>query len=386
MSADTPPVKPPIFNLCLAYLKFLMLTKDKLHIINFMVARFKWQDLKRAHELLSKFCNPDSEYNKRGPNSGDRSRAEFFCSESYRILANLDKENLSPVIAVPYEDIGAIQVLNDDYGQKRLDQRLKKIEDKMLRLDALEVGLSKLNRLAESGTDKPAAIHPSVQLRVRDQSRGGSKSRSSSVESVKRFRADSNSSDEPDFDIPKYNQSKNDAKKFKLQSDNNHYSDVVKSNLDPHPTNGRRAANWGSASHSANSRFTGVVPELFVFNCSDKPEESEVKSYLEGKALNIIAVKRMSPQGSVRYSFKVTVGSYADYEKIISGGQYLPSGVGVKRFIPPRGSFKPSAPASVVKNTSVHQSLGQAPVGLTSDVIMSTSQSADAATAINIPT
>ena len=95
MSADTPPVKPPIFNLCLAYLKFLMLTKDKLHIINFMVARFKWQDLKRAHELLSKFCNPDSEYNKRGPNSGDRSRAEFFCSESYRILANLDKENLS---------------------------------------------------------------------------------------------------------------------------------------------------------------------------------------------------------------------------------------------------------------------------------------------------
>ena len=134
--------------------------------------------------------------------------------------------------------------------------------------------------------------------------------------------------------FPKYN--RQNVKKPKLQSDPPNFANALKSNK---PT-ARRAANWGSAAHDTTSRFTGAVPELFVFNCKDKPDEGDVKSYLEGKGLNIVCVKMMSPLVSLKRSFKVTVATYSDYEKVISGGQYLPSGVGVKRFDYPRRGFK----------------------------------------------
>ena len=354
MSADSPPAKPPILNFCLAYLKFLMLTKDKLHIISFMCARFSWKDLKRAHELLSNYCNPDVDYNKRGPNSGDRSRAEFFCAESYRILENLDKQDLSPVVAIPSENIGAMLAFNDVHDHKKVDQRFQLIEEKVAKIGTLEAtvtGLCETVATLLSGKSLPPLHDPVVlssePIRKENTVRRSnpdvlsmpSRNRSDSVASIKRGRPEE--SDASDIDLgflePRYNRRKAE-KRLKRSSDNKLLPNKVaplSDNPIVKPSANRRKANWGKVRNTASTGLTGAIRDLFVFNCSGNPDEKVVKSYLESQSINVTSVEMKSSKEAFKKSFRVSVASHDDYDKLLAG-EILPVGTGVKPFIAPR--------------------------------------------------
>ena len=108
------------------------------------------------------------------------------------------------------------------------------------------------------------------------------------------------------------------------------YSDIMKASGPAKPFAARRQANWGKASISGG--LAGAVPELFVFNCAGGPDEQIVKSYLESCELVINNVKRMSPVDAFKHSFRITVATFEDYDKLLSGG-ILPRFVGVKKFV-----------------------------------------------------
>ena len=160
--------------------------------------------------------------------------------------------------------------------------------------------------------------------------------RASSSSSLKRLREDSEGDSDVDtaFLTPKYHNKK--EKKLKQSQEKKSYTETLKSNSAPKVSTIRRQANWGTSTSTTSAGFAGAVPELFISNCRDNPEEGEIKAYLESKMLNIVSVKMMSQPGAFKKSFKIKVSSFEDYDKLIVGGQYLPRAVAVKKFIYPR--------------------------------------------------
>ena len=51
-----PSVKPPLFNAVLAYMKFLMLSRDRAYLQEAIIARFSLDDLINAHKVISSQC------------------------------------------------------------------------------------------------------------------------------------------------------------------------------------------------------------------------------------------------------------------------------------------------------------------------------------------
>ena len=358
-TSDGTSAKQPIFNTCLSYMKFLMLTRDRVYMQDAICARFNVGELQRAHKVILQHCDPNVVYNKRGPNKGPREKSIFFFEESYKLLMSLDQEGLNPMIACPAEELGVLLNLNGPCDHKMMEVRFQNVEEKASKISELETAVAELRRTVTSmvasssaQSNPSASIPPVISERIKQQSWQSvnnspvqPKPRSSSVSSKRRFKADSDndSSEEINFELPKYNK-KREYKKQKTQSVNNLHSNAGKSNQN-HKTTYMRSANWGS--DSSSSQLDGVVPELFIFNCRGDPEEGDVKKYLaEEKKLTVTAVKMMSPVGSIKRSFRVTVATFEDYEKLVSGGQYLPRGTAVKRFQQSRSS-SPWATSSV---------------------------------------
>ena len=345
-------VKPPILNSCLAYMRFLMNTRDKSYVQDSVCARFTVNILKAAHKALSKFCDPALEYNVRGPTkSSPREKAVFFFDESYKILVKLDRQALSPVLACPSDELGTLLDMNGPCDHKMMENRFQSLEDKVSLISGFEKSLHDLKCTVASmgnSSDKQlaaTAITVAMSDRIKEQSNQcvanvsnsvPDRSRASSISSLKRVRDDSDGESDVDttFFTPKSHIRK--EKKQKRLQENKSYSGALKSSSAPKASTTRRQANWGSSTSTTSAGFAGAVPELFISNCRDNPKEEEIKVYLESKQLTILSVKMMSQPDAFKKSFKIKVSSFSDYAKLISGGQYLPRGVAVKKFIYPR--------------------------------------------------
>ena len=102
---------------------------------------------------------------------------------------------------------------------------------------------------------------------------------------------------------------------------------------------------------------------LFIFNCAGRPDEHKVKKYLESKDLMINKVTMMSQPDAYKRSFRVSVATCSDYDKLLSG-EPLPPFVGVKKFIFGRnkanrsnsGQWSPGKKDSDVINDFINQS------------------------------
>lgn len=346
----------PILNACLAYVRYNMISRDKLFIQDATCARFDLQSIKIAHEVLSKYCDPSMHYSYRGPKkSSIRDKAVHAFEEIYKIMINLDSQGLSPIIACPSEDLHQVLAMNGHCDHKMIEERFQKIEGEVSYVKGMERSVEDLKRTVlalMSSTKLPpttaTAIPPVVQERLQSDriplnkqqdKQLVQKPRSVSVCSAKRLRSDDDSDSELDLEFiePKYNKKKLE-KRQKRSPDNKPYSNVFTSSSAPKPTPIRRQANWGKVSDTTSTGFAGAVPDLFIFNCRGKPEESTVKSYLESKKLNIVKVEMKSSIHSYTRSFKVSVASHADYDKL-HAGDLLPVGVAVKKFIYPKRRF-----------------------------------------------
>ena len=88
---------------------------------------------------------------------------------------------------------------------------------------------------------------------------------------------------------------------------------------------------WGS-SDDTTAGFSGIVPDAFVYRCSLETEESVIKNHLSKKGLKIKNVELKSHKNAATKSFKVSVETLDDFEKLVSG-QYIPKCVKVRKYI-----------------------------------------------------
>lgn len=357
---DPPPDPPPILNTCLAYMKFLMRSRDRLYIQDAMCARFKLSEIQNAHRVISLHCDPGETYNKRGPNKGPREKAIYFFEESFKILQNLDKDGLSPNIACPAEELGVILNLNGPCDHKMIEVRFQTLEEQVSKISKLESAFADLSKTVSSMNASssyqsvlPSSIPQGTKERISKQSSKltaanpelQSKPRSDSIGSLKRFRitSEDESEKELEFELEKISRRK-EMKKRKTQAENTSGKSYPKSNAQNSAfplRNTRREANWGTASSVKRSPVEPTedkFPDLFISNCRDRPEESDIKTYLIAKGVTVLGIKKMSPGDAVKRSFRVTVGSLTDYKNVIKGGWYLPRGVAVKDFMPSSSS------------------------------------------------
>jgi hypothetical protein len=339
--------KITILDACLSYIKYSMTNRDKLYVQDATCARFDLPTIKRSHEIIVKYCEPNQPYKYKGPNkSTPREKAIAAFDQIYTKLRGLDASGCTPIIACPSDELHVILSMNGHCDHKALEQRFQKIESDVSQINVMEKGLNDLKATVLALMTNPisapvvSCIPPIIKDRlINTDSQSPTRSRLSSASSVKRLRSDGDdSSDNSDieFIIPKNHikQANRREKRQKLANGTKSYSAAVKSSA-PKPTPNRREAVWGKSSEVSCSGFTGSIPDAFIFNCEGNPDEQKVREHLDSKNINTSKIELMSHKDSYKRSFKITLVSYEDYDRLLSG-EHLPRGVGVKKFIRPR--------------------------------------------------
>ena len=344
------PNNMPILNSCLCLIKYLMVNKDKAHIQDAICSRFTLDAIKSSFKTLYCHVNPGDVSNYRGPNKGsNRDKQVHAFGEIYKLFQQLDAQNKSPVVACPSDELNLLlpsSGMQDFY----YENRLRNVESQLSRLQSIEKSVSDL-KSEITQLSRPERLKPKVPgrkdpipERLRQNSISSTKSAVSATSS-KRQRIESDtefeSSDDDEntgFQIPKYHQKKdrNRDKKSKTSLVPLSYSDKLQSGIDK--ISKRRPAVWGKADPSASHALSGAVPDIFMFNISGEPTEDMVSSYLTSCSINVKEVKLVSHANAYKRSFKVSVGSYADYDSLMSG-EVLSRGIGVRKFVPPRSDL-----------------------------------------------
>ena len=75
-----------------------------------------------------------------------------------------------------------------------------------------------------------------------------------------------------------------------------------------------------------------AVPDLFISNCHKSMTEEDMKQHIEAHQIGVECIKTASHKDARRKSFTVTVRTYEDYNKLISG-DYFPEHIGVRKYI-----------------------------------------------------
>ena len=117
---------------------------------------------------------------------------------------------------------------------------------------------------------------------------------------------------------------------------------------------------WGQYKELNTAGFSGRVNDAFISGCSLVTEADVIKNSLIGKGIKVKNVELKSKEVAKTRSFKVSVETHEDFEKIISG-EFIPTNVKVGKFIYYRTySGKNSglrASAGPVQSTAVNNAL-----------------------------
>ena len=248
-AANESPTQPVILNACLSYMRFNMVSRDKLYIQDATCARFDLPSLKIAHEVITKFCDSDKKSKYRGPNNvSPRDKAAHCFDEIYKILANLDRECLTPSIACPSEELHKLLEMNGHWDHKVIEDRFQKIEGEVSYIRGMERALEDIkctvlammtNKSLPAATVLPPPSNERLQseILVRESHHDNNltpKVRSESVVSYKRFRQEDDDVSDSDLEFlqPKYNLKKAE-KRQKRSPDNKILNKVSSSSTVP---------------------------------------------------------------------------------------------------------------------------------------------------------
>ena len=78
--------------------------------------------------------------------------------------------------------------------------------------------------------------------------------------------------------------------------------------------------------------FSGVVPDAFIYKCSIDADGDKIKTHLINKGIGIKSVELKSHVNALTRSFKVSVESLEDFDKLNSG-EFIPRNIRVKKYI-----------------------------------------------------
>ena len=378
MSDDTPgdtteqnTKNMPILNACLSLIKHLMKTKDKSYTQDSVCSKFSVTVMKNSYKILYRHVNPDEECSYRGPNKGsDRDKCIHCFNEIYKLLVKLDSQDKSPIIACPSDELNLVfpATGQNDFSY---ENRLRNVETDMARLKSVEKSINDLRmeirNMSKDDWPKPATHVPRQPAQGRLRLSSMSSVKSATSVSSKRLRSDSEtepvgSDDDSQYEIPKYNlkKAKNHEKKLKTSPERASYSNKLKAGSEKPPTKGRPVV-WGKSNVNIPNSLSGAVPDLFMFNVVGEPSEQAVGTYLLSCNVNVKRVKQVSHTDAPKRSFRISVASFSDYDKMMSG-EVLSRGIGLRKFIPPKSETTANvwAPRNGDKQPNSHSTLTNA--------------------------
>ena len=82
--------------------------------------------------------------------------------------------------------------------------------------------------------------------------------------------------------------------------------------------------------------FSATVPAAFIYRCSKDTQAEIIKDHLTSKGIQVISVDLKSHKDAESRSFKISVGTLEDYDKILSR-DFIPRYVRVREFINYKG-------------------------------------------------
>lgn len=324
-----------------------MAAKNKTYIQDAVVSRFTLDALMVAREILHTHCSPKEKYAYRGPNRvvNVRDRSIHAFDGIYTKCVELDALKKMPVIACPSDDLGMLLSFNND--PVIVDSRFSKIESEIAELKRTfhrytEVITSSnpfptIEQAALIQPTIPPSIPPSTRRRLVSQSNKRMRT-DEGVPNVEHSESEDSmneTEDESAFQLPR-----DQAKKLARRA----YSDRLKAapptgTIAKQPSNkkpNRLPATWGKANAQSTNHLRGSPPQIFMFNCRLEIEEENVKDHFKATHIELSKVCKMTKHAEARtHSFCITVSSPEDYDKIMTG-DFTPSYVGVRRFIPAR--------------------------------------------------
>ena len=304
---------PVVANACLAYAQNLQCCGgyDEETVQKFICTNFNVNAIKFARHLIFSYCDRNSEYVYNGP-SDDKSQYEKCVHAFEGIYSKLDllrKGSVAPlVIACPSSELPAPSGDKSSSHNTANDIRFKNLEDSYADLSKTVMAI--VNKSIHTPGDSAPV----------------SRARSPSVKRNRSTDSDVNDG----FSLPK-RQIKRMKKGSKPPAAN------IDSDVEPvNQSTSKRVSNkktftWGK-SDDTTAGFSGMVPDAFIYRCSLDTEESVIKNQLCKKGLKIKNVELKSHKDAATKSFKVSVETLDDFEKLVSG-EYIPKCAKVKKFI-----------------------------------------------------
>ena len=349
---------PVILNACLAYTKHLMNSRDKMFIVNSVCSKFDCNTIKSAREVMQKLTDPDSEKRYRGPNSSktDREKSIHALEGILSMLSAMDQTGAPDVtFACPANDLPLL--LHDaneaTSGNLVNSSRLLDLEKKVAEIDQLKFSLIEIQKTVAALSSNPNKASSTVTDSMFPALQ---RERSGSNVSTKRLRSESNEtvdlrSDTNGFSLPKAQQKK--LKKQGIGSDNKapSYANQVKKDT-PKPIPSKKQFTWGKLEGTASSGLRGVVPDVFISGLDHQTTPEALEQHLVSVNISVRKIEQKSSASAFYKSFKVSVNSVDDFDKMISG-DHIPKYSKVRKWIHYRTTTKPSENVDNARHLSV---------------------------------
>ena len=160
--------------------------------------------------------------------------------------------------------------------------------------------------------------------------------RSDSVRSSKRNLSSDSEMDvyaaEGDFSVPKDQDKRNTRhEKRRKLSEKPTFANTL-ANGTPKDTPYIQSFNWGKSAPVATGGFAGSAPDAFLYRCDPTTEPHVIKNHLINKGIKVKTVEIKSHRDAPSRSFRVSVESSVDFDKLISG-ENIPKYVKVKEYV-----------------------------------------------------
>jgi hypothetical protein len=323
---------PVIINTLLAYVKHLILSKDRTFITDEICSKFDLTAIKSAREIICKLVDPSAHYGYRGPN-GHKSQRDLSVhafDDIYNKLSFLDTSATPCTIACPSNELHLLLVpsvrepINEISVRDRLNilevshKDLQKTVLALMTSPPVSVPVPPLNQaVGNENIFVPDAVNfPSMP-----------RSRSASVRSKRNL--SEGAGDDSEYKLPR-EQIKKLQKRRKLSNSSSSYAAHVENGVPKKVI--IKSFKWGQSSDVKINGFSGRTPDIFISKCSLDTEADMIKKHFVDNGIKIKNVELKSKSIAKTRSFKVSVETQNDFDKLITG-ELIPRNVKVEKFI-----------------------------------------------------
>ena len=322
--------------------------RDKVFIQEAVVAGFNIKSIKAAREALFTNCEPDERYVYRGPKLSTKLEKANHAFETLFIkMKSLDATGKMPILACPAEDIKWLPQSRKDEHEVCSEQILKMdTEIQELKSTFHKFACDIAARVPFVEENLPSTTHHASavpdRFRERAESTSSSKKRRLSTESY----IEENLGGERNFEFPKLQRRKLARRAAKEPAPGefsqklSYASAAANNGIEPSVKRDKkkREGVCGKKKSDTSASLVGCprwVPEVFLYMCKPSTEAEDVKKYLLEEELGIKEVTQASHVNSKSKSFIVSVDSFSDFQKLMSGA-HIPEYVYVRRYWRPR--------------------------------------------------